>query len=85
MDQTRLLKGAVLTESAVEFTAEAGKGVRGYDGAGKMGLTEEGDDSVAFLEAGDAWAGGDDAAGPVGSGDYGDGNGERIFALGRDM
>ena len=62
MHQARLVKGAVLTESAVESAAETGLGVGDGDGAGKMGLIEEGDDSVALLEAGDAWTGGDDGA-----------------------
>ena len=51
MDQARLVKGAVLTERAVETAAETGLGVGDGDGAGEMGLIEEGDDSVALLEA----------------------------------
>lgn len=62
MHQARLVKGAVLTESAVESTAETGLGVGDGNGAGEVGLIEEGDDSVALLEAGDAWTGGDDGA-----------------------
>ena len=62
MHQARLVKGAVLTESAVESTAETGLGVGDCNGAGEVGLIEEGDDSVALLEAGDAWTGGDDGA-----------------------
>lgn len=50
-----------------------------------MGLSEKGDDSVALSEAGDAWADGNNSSCPVGSGDDGDRNGKRIFALGRGM
>ena len=70
-----------MTESAVEFTAETGKGVGDGDVTGEVGLVEECEDSVALLEAGDAFAGGDDGAGAVGAGDYRVGHGERVFAL----
>lgn len=46
-----------------------------------MGLVEEGEDSVALLEARDAGARGDDGAGAVGGGDHGYGDGEGVFAL----
>lgn len=60
-----------MAEGAVEATAETGHGVGDFDGTGYVGLVEECDDSVAFVEAGDAGAGGDDGAGAVGGGDYG--------------
>lgn len=72
-----------MAESAVQGAAETRHGVGDCDGTGDVGLVEEGEDSVAFLEAGHAGAGGDDGAGAVGGGDYGDVDGEGIFALGR--
>ena len=58
-----------MAESAVQGSAETGHGVGDFDGAGDVGLVEEGEDSVSFVEAGDAGAGGDDGAGAVGDGD----------------
>lgn len=70
-----------MTEGAVEFAAETGKGVGDGDGTANVGLIEECEDTVALLEAGDAFAGGDDGAGAVGARDYRVGDGERVFAL----
>ena len=81
MDEAGLFKGAILTEGAVQCAAEAGQGIAGFDGAGKMGLVEECEDSVAVFKAGDAGAGGDDGAGAVGDGYHGFGGGEGVFAL----
>lgn len=61
--------------------AEPGHGVGDGDGAREVGLVEEGEDSVAFLEAGYAGAGGGYGAGAVGGGDDGEGDGEGVFAL----
>ena len=70
-----------MTEGAIEFAAETGKGVGDGNVTAKVGLVEECEDAVALLEAGDAFAGGDDGAGAIGAGDYGVGRGERVFAL----
>ena len=65
----------------MEFAAETGKGVGDGDGTANVGLVEECEDAVAVLEAGDAFADGDNGAGAVGTGDYRVGGGERVFAL----
>ena len=70
-----------MTEGAVEYAAETGKGVGDGDVTPNVGLVEQCEDAVAFLEAGDAFAGGDDGAGAVGAGDYRVGGGERVFSL----
>ena len=70
-----------MTEGAVEFAAETGKGVGDGNVTANVGLVEECEDSVALLEAGDAFACGDDGAGAVGAGDHRVGYGERVFAL----
>ena len=74
-----------MPEGAVEGAAETRVDVRECDGAGEVGLVEEGEDPVALFEAGDAGAGGDDGAGAVGGGDNGEGDGEGIFALEREV
>ena len=70
-----------MAKSAVDFAAETGKGVGDGEVTANVGLVKECEDSVALLEAGDAFAGGDDGAGAVGAGDYRIGDGERVFAL----
>ena len=50
-----------------------------------MGLVEERDDLVAFLETGDAGAGGDDGSSAVGEGDYGQVGREGVLAFGDDQ
>ena len=70
-----------MTEGAVEYAAETGKGVGDGDGTANVGLVEKCEDAVALLEARDAFAGGDDGAGAIGAGDYRVGSGERVFAL----
>ena len=70
-----------MTERAVEFAAETGQGVGDGDVTGEVGLVEECEDSVALLEAGDAFARGDDGACAVGAWDYRVGRRERVFAL----
>ena len=70
-----------MAKSAVEFAAETGKGVGDGDVTANVGLVEEREDAVARLEAGDAFAGGDDGAGAVGAGDYRLSGGERVFTL----
>lgn len=81
LHQTRLVECTVLTERAVDGTAETGAYICRSDVSCEMGLIKECEDAIAFLEASDARTGGDDGAGAIGSWDSRKGNGEGIFSL----
>lgn len=80
-DDAVLVEDAVLAESAVENTAEAGGGAAGVDGTGLVGLVEEGDDLVTLLPLGDLGADGEDLTGTIGAGNDGEVEREGVHAL----
>lgn len=65
-----LVVRAVLAQGAVDGAADAGRDAVPVEGAGEVRLVEEGQDFVAFGEAGHAAADGFDGAGAVGGGDH---------------
>jgi len=80
-DETLLVEGAVLLQGAIDGTADAGGDAVEVQRAGKVALVEEGQDFVAFLEAGDARADGFDYAGTIGGGDDWGAKGEGVEAF----
>lgn len=65
-----LVVRAVLAQGAVDRAADAGRDAVPVQGAGEVRLVEEGQDFVAFGEAGYAGPDGFDGAGAVGGGDH---------------
>lgn len=80
-DDAVLVEDAVLAESAVENTAEAGGGGALVDVAVLVELVEESGDLVALLPLGDLLADGDDLTGTIGGGNDGEVDGEGVQAL----
>ena len=81
LDQTAFFEGAILTQRTIQSTTKPGGSVRSFDRTSKMGLVEESEDFVSFLESGDSRAGSNDSASAVGCRNYGEANGEGVFAL----
>lgn len=76
------IEGAVLTQYAVDFAAEAGGEGLGVERSGEVALVEERDYFVAGLKSCDVLADAFDCAAAIGAGDYWEGMAEGVLAAG---